>query len=121
MGGGGGPLDIIQKKGPGGLLGLAKETFQEDTAENILLMGAPQGLKLTQKELGLGPGEELTPPSVPASELSPEEEVQAAAKRKREFERIRRSGFQGRASTVKTGPSGPSANLQTTFKQLGGR
>ena len=49
-----------------------------------------------------------------------EEEVGVAAKRKREFERIRRAGTKGRASTIRTGSRGVGTGVQTTFKQLGG-
>jgi Mrp family chromosome partitioning ATPase len=121
MGGGGGPIDIIKKGGIKGLHKSAVSTFKEDPLENILLMGAPMGLKQTQKELGLG-DVDIPDPTLPdAANIPTEEETQAAAKRARENERIRRAGTRGRASTIKTGPSGPGSGIQTTFKQLGGR
>lgn len=94
--------------------------FKQDTEANILTGGA---VGITRQAIrDFGPGEGLDDPKLPdIANLPTEEQTQAAAKRKRDFERIRRSGFQGRASTIKTGPQGAGANIQTTFKQLRGR
>lgn len=121
MGGGGTTLDIAKTKGVGGLVGDVKELFSEDPEANLLLMGAPGGLRQTARDLGLTDEGPEAPELPDAANIPTEEQIQAQAKRKREFERIRRAGTQGRASTIKTGSRGAAGNIQTTFRQLSGR
>jgi hypothetical protein len=120
MGGSGGITNVLSTEGFGSLHEQSTSLFKEDTAANILLMGAPMGLKQTAAELGLSGESPEAPTAAPAQVMS-DEEVQEQAKRARENELIRRRGTRGRASTIKTGSRGAGPNLQTTFKQLGGR
>jgi hypothetical protein len=110
----------------------------EGAVKHALTIGDPSGVhvlaesvgggreKVTKKfetfakrTLGIG---SLDAPDIPDDPNIPtEEQISAEAKRKREFELIRKSGLRGRASTIKTGSRGVGAGVQTTFKQLGGR
>lgn len=116
-----------------------KETTStpEGAIKHNLTVGDPSGLhvlgesvgggreKITKKwegfwkrTLGIGGADAPDVPSAPKI-LSPEE-MKAQAKIARENELIRRRGTQGRQSTIKAGSRGAGANLQTTFRQLGG-
>lgn len=121
MGGGGSTLDFLKEGDISGLHETQVSQFEEDPEANILLMGAPQGLRTTSRDLGLDP-EDIEDPTLPGeADVLTEEEIAEQAERAREFELIRSRGFQGRGSTIKSGSTGTTSNIQTTFKQLSGR